>query len=107
IESFVVKDNNHVELTGEGIDTFELIKQLRKTKSICFVELVSITLVDGQKKPEDQQKPNGQKKLDDQKKHETSAPAPVCPNSYPCGAHPHYYTYEVIDNCHNPPCSIL
>ncbi|KAL6972400.1 hypothetical protein U1Q18_047458, partial [Sarracenia purpurea var. burkii] len=123
IESFAVKDNDYVELIGEGIDTYELIKRLRKTKSVCFVELVSITPADGQKKPEPkpESKLDGQKKLepkpDGQKKPKPDCgqkkpdcqknPAPICLNSYPCGAHPPCYMYEVVDNCHNPPCSIL
>ncbi|KAL6999830.1 hypothetical protein U1Q18_000986, partial [Sarracenia purpurea var. burkii] len=108
IESFTVKDNDQVELTGEGIDTYELIKQLREAKSVCFVELVSITLVDKPKPPEPKPKPCEPKPDCCQKKPDCqNKPTPVCLNSYPCRAHPPCYMYEVMDNCHDPPCSIL
>ncbi|KAL7000322.1 hypothetical protein U1Q18_001471 [Sarracenia purpurea var. burkii] len=77
VESFAVKDNNQVELTGEGVDAYELIKQLRKTKNIGFVELVSLAPVNDQKKPETQ----------------ASVPAPVWLNSYQYGTNPPYYVY--------------
>ncbi|KAL6999869.1 hypothetical protein U1Q18_001025 [Sarracenia purpurea var. burkii] len=52
VKSFAIKDNYQVELTGEGIDIFELIKRLKNTKNVDFVELVSVTPIHDQKKPE-------------------------------------------------------
>ncbi|KAL7000323.1 non-specific serine,threonine protein kinase [Sarracenia purpurea var. burkii] len=78
LESFAVKDYNQVELTGEGIDAYELIKLLKKTKDIGFVKLVSLALVNDQKKPETQA---------------SAPPAPVWLNSYQYGTNPPYYKY--------------
>ncbi|KAL6999844.1 hypothetical protein U1Q18_001000 [Sarracenia purpurea var. burkii] len=91
IKSFAVKDNDQVELIGEGIDTYELIKRLKKTKNVDFVELVSVTPIDDQKKPE-KSTPST-----------VSVSAPVSLNSY---SNP-LYMYDVRDNGHDPLCSIL
>ncbi|KAL6999843.1 hypothetical protein U1Q18_000999, partial [Sarracenia purpurea var. burkii] len=77
IKSFAVKDNDQVELIGEGIDAYELIKLLRKTKNVDFVDLLSLTMVDDEKKPETP----------------ALVPAPVWLNYYQYGSTPPYYIY--------------
>ncbi|XP_059641496.1 heavy metal-associated isoprenylated plant protein 16-like [Cornus florida] len=47
-------DKNQIEVTGDGVDAVELTTALRKSKSVGYAELVSVTAV-GEKKPEEKQ----------------------------------------------------
>ncbi|MCD9643214.1 hypothetical protein HAX54_030474 [Datura stramonium] len=103
------KEKSHLVVIGERVDSFELMKSLKKRfrcASIVSVEEVKPPSKDEEKKKEEEKKKKEEEEKKKKKKEEEEDKCkPYCPPNPPCVQY--YPVCQPVYDNYNPSCSIL
>nr|GMC64860.1 heavy metal-associated isoprenylated plant protein 47-like [Ipomoea batatas] len=115
----IVEEKNHLVVNGEGIDSYILMKRLKKkfrSAEILTIEEVKSKDKDKDKdkdneevKSKDKDKDKDKKKKDDKDDEKNKVICSFCGKAYPCYCRPYppYPVYQPVYDTYSQSCSIV